>query len=316
MKIAIIKGTSIGDFTSGIPMLVNLKKKYPKSKITFITSYKGAGWILVKNCPYIDEIVLINPEMHFFLKKLLKIRKKYFDIVIDGWPVTKKTSLLCFLLRGKIKLSCDKIKNKDCIEIEKETLKKIGINYKDTPVNFFLDNKDSQVEKILKKNKINNHRNLIGIFLGKDYDINRLWLNSKWTELINMFDKKYKIILVGGKDNRKNGNEVERSSNRNTLNLIGKLSLSESISLIKKFKIFICTNGGLMFIAYFLNIPTVVINGVSKRQWRLNSKKIINIDGKFCAKKCDGKSFKCDDPKCIKNITPEEVYRNVMKFMN
>src|SRR3989344_2480246 len=138
-KIVVIKGSSLGDILTGIPMLKSLKKHWPDSRISLVHGYEGNGIGLIKSSPYIYKDVIINFSMAGF-RTLLKLRGERPDIVIDAFPNTRASSLLSLFLGAPIRASYRNPRNAasfvynimvepigDAIELEGRILQKLGI---------------------------------------------------------------------------------------------------------------------------------------------------------------------------------------------
>ena len=84
MKILIVQTSFIGDIILSTPVISNLKKIYPGSQLSIMTTPVGSG--LFKNDPLIDEIILFDKRgkekgLPGLLQKAGKIKNKHFDKV-------------------------------------------------------------------------------------------------------------------------------------------------------------------------------------------------------------------------------------------
>ncbi len=76
---------------------------------------------------------------------------------------------------------------------------------------------------------------------------------------ILLHDLHYQVIITGTKTEQPLGEYIQQYTQNKIINLIGKLSLGELISLIKRAKLFISNNTGPVHIASALQIPTLVL---------------------------------------------------------
>lgn len=108
-------------------------------------------------------------------------------------------------------------------------------------------------------------QNLCIINPGAAYGKAKRWDAVKFGEVAAQISKSYDIVVVGGKDEVKIGEEVEAvllSSNvQNYKNLVGKTTMRELIELIASAKLFITNDSGPMHIASAFKVPTVAIFG-------------------------------------------------------
>ena len=245
-KIAVIKGSSIGDILTGIPMLRSLRKKWPDSRIYLVHNYPGSGAQLLKSSPYIDEDVIINFSASG-LRNLAKIRSRKLDIVIDGFPNTFMSSVLSLLLGAPLTASYRNPKNAasslykvavemggDAVELEARILEKLGVK------------SDGKMEMPVPENceKIKTIGIVVGINAGKDDNLCRAWNDEGWVSLIKMIREKYlsTILLLGGKDNALKAQYIEREAG-DVVNLVGKTGMDDLTCAINQCDVFISING-------------------------------------------------------------------------
>lgn len=333
-SIVVIKGSSIGDIITGIPMLRNLRKSFPESRIMLACSYRGKGISIVKNCPYLNECVILDYKTDGMMEtagKLAYLRSQKPDLVINGFPTTIKSSILALLIGGKLKAGLKSRKKhmvpfffdevvdsagKNAVEAEDEILRRLGINHGDTRLELFLDMKTAgkSAESKLKKCGIANDR-IIGFYFGKNVDICRSWKNGKWAELIDRLNGRYKarFVFIGGNDGILRGRYIENLCKTGVCNLIGKLDLEETAVIIKRCGVFVTINAGPMQIAAAAGTPLVALHGSSLPEWYPHSKNAINLrNGKICEYPCGNDTYctKCKG-RSIKDIAVEDVFRAV-----
>ena len=77
-----------------------------------------------------------------------------------------------------------------------------------------------------------------------------------------ILNKGYRAVLLGGNDVREIGNRIQRDFPEDQImNFAGKISLIESAALIKKSKIFIGPDSGLLHLACAVGTPAIGIFG-------------------------------------------------------
>ncbi|MCX5774554.1 MAG: glycosyltransferase family 9 protein [Fusobacteria bacterium] len=109
MKVLIIQLKRIGDVLLSTPLANSIKENFPDSEIDFITSPGETG--VVEGNPNISEIIVLTSEERKskfkFLKKMLYIRKKKYDVVFN---VNGKLEgmLITFFSRAKKRVGWDK----------------------------------------------------------------------------------------------------------------------------------------------------------------------------------------------------------------
>lgn len=143
MKIGIIKGSSIGNGITALPMAESIKARDQRDEVVVIKVGNGPGSQILENYPKIDKVITIDQERGFFniLFQLFRIRKEKFDVLIDGFPNTVRTAVVCF--RKSLLQFLHKTKPKKRHWVEMEAL---GIKYK-TKTDFSMFEKNSSTKK-------------------------------------------------------------------------------------------------------------------------------------------------------------------------
>ncbi len=308
MKIAVIKGSSLGDILTGIPALRSLRRHYPDAKIILVHSYAGSGMPLIRECPYIDEAIMI-PGLSV-IRNILRLRKERIDIAIDGFPNTRLSSLLTMLIgagktasylnpRNVLSFVYDlKAEEKgDAVQLEQAILALLGVKG------------SGKMEITVPESCKKMTHPFIAVNAGKDDNFCRTWVGTKWAELIRAASKRYGcyFVLVGGKDGVKKAREIEKLV-PDVMNMAGKTTLDEMICIISQCDAFISINGGPMHVAAALGKKQIVLNGPSLLQWNPHNPKAVCLGGrKLCDTKCDDNYCKFGDARCVKWITPAQV---------
>ncbi len=292
-NIAVIKGSSLGDAILSVPLLRNLKHNYPEAKITLITEDSELGLEILRNCPYINNIIQIKKQTLTkkikSLTKVFKIMRKKYDLVVVGMPITKNKLNFTSKIRKNNLLIPDNYKNRDkkIVNTDLQMLKKQGLVIDSGYLEVFFD---SNTMNRIRNSKTK--KNQIVIYTGRDTDVFRKWNTKKWIQLLNTLPKKYNTFIIGGKDCKNVSKEIETSTNSRAL--IDDLHLTETAVLIKNSKLMITTNGGPMHLAAALGIPMVVINTSSSKMWYPQNKNAKILQNK-CNQPC--KNDWCTFPK-------------------
>ena len=109
-------------------------------------------------------------------------------------------------------------------------------------------------------NTFNEHSNQIVIAIG-GIDPTRTY--NKWDELIRKILKShptFKIVLVGNENGLEESKRINNAFNNGRIvNLVGKNSIFETFDVLKKSKIIVCADGGLMHMAQAVNLPAIAL---------------------------------------------------------
>jgi heptosyltransferase-2 len=319
----------IGDLVMALPILDDLKNKYPSSKITVML--KDHLKDLVINNKNIDEIYPFRkPKNKIYPKKIIKdLKEKNFDLAIlltnslssSLWLYFSKIKEIIgfrnfrsIFLTKKIKFPKDK-KNIHQINLYKNLLIPLNIKISKTlPILKPDEESIEKMKKLLIKNGYNKNRRLIAINAFAAYGSAKCYPLEKYISLTEKLieDKNNIVIFIGDKKNQIKNLEI--FENKNVVNLIGKTTLKELVSLISFIDIFISNDSGPMHIASALNKNLIALFGstsdimtspCSKNQTIINKKVICSP----CFKR------KCPiDLKCMNEIKVDEILNEIKKF--
>lgn len=144
----------------------------------------------------------------------------------------------------------------------------------------------------------------------------RAWENESWQKLIEKLDKRIQVIIIGNK-----GEEAFFSKLMpyppNVMDLVGKTSLPELITVIQEAEGLIATDTGTAHMAAAVNTDVFALIGPTPAevtgpyQTSHNRVHIIskNLDCSPCYKTEVMKN--CSDNLCMKNISVDDVYNTV-----
>jgi len=252
MKILIIRFSSIGDIVLTTPVIRCLRKKYPAADIYFLVKKKFSGIVLTN--PYINQVLTLSDDMNATIG-ILKNEK--FDCVIDLHH-NLRTLRIKQALKGIPFYSFDKLNtekwvytafkinlmpHKHIVDRYMETVKRLGVVNDGLGLDYFIPEKD-----VVKDSEIpfSHSQGYISIAIGAAHFTKKLPVD-KLKKLCA--DITYPVILLGGNDDFHNGLEIAGVDPVKIYNACGKFSLNESADIIRKSKLVISHDTGLMHIA-------------------------------------------------------------------
>jgi heptosyltransferase-2 len=169
------------------------------------------------------------------------------------------------------------------------------------------------------------HLGYIAIVIGASFYTKKLPV-YKLQGLCNQI--KHPIILLGGKEDRIEGEEISKIDPIKIYNACGKFSLNESVDLVRQSKLVITHDTGLMHVAAALKKPVIAVWGSTTPSFGMvpyygknylaehsnpyNNVQVYKLWCRPCTKigrhKCPQGHFKC-----MKNISINEIVQNVNK---
>jgi ADP-heptose:LPS heptosyltransferase len=254
MKFLIIRFSSIGDIVLTTPVIRGLKQQVPDSEIHFLT--KSAYQQILSSNPYIDKIHYLEQSLQAVITEL---KRENFDFVID--------------LHHNIR----SMKVKDALKVKSYSFDKLNVRkwiytsfkwnllpdlhivdrYMATVASFGVKNDGAGLDYYIAKEDVINESDLptshqagyVGIVIGaalntKKYPFHHV---KKLCELLD-----HPIVLLGG---------LEDADKIKIYNACGKFGLNESADLVRRAKLVITNDTGLMHIAAAYKRPVISLWG-------------------------------------------------------
>jgi ADP-heptose:LPS heptosyltransferase len=263
MKFLIIRFSSIGDIVLTTPLIRCLKKQVPGAEIHYLT--KSTYLQILSSNPYIDKIHYLEQSLQTVITDL---KRENFDFIID----------LHHNLRSmKVK---DALKTKSYsynkLNIQKWILTSFKLNllpdihivdrYMETVAAFAVKNDGAGLDYFIAKEDIINESDLptshqagyVGVVIGaalntKKYPFHHL---KRLCELLD-----HPIVLLGGLEDADEGDRIAASDKIKIYNACGKFGLNESADLVRRAKLVVTNDTGLMHIAAAYKRPVISLWG-------------------------------------------------------
>lgn len=298
-KILIFKIGAIGDVLMSTPLVREIRKAFPKAKITYAVGNYSAS--VLEGNKNIDHLLKFDQNM-FFKKNIIsalklrnEINKQKFDI---AFVLDKHWSFGLFIKMCGIPVRVGFDRNREGkynthnivyqqvkheIDYYLSLLDAINVKHsKNTQIDLPLNKKDiSFADSFFKKNKLKGK--VIGMLIGGGGDnpgesgAIRKWPTDKYIELIQRLAVNYKIILLGGpKDGELNKDVMKFVKNVNVVNSAGHCNIKQSATLMKKCALIITHDSGPMHMASAVNDMIISIFGPTnpKRKAPLHDKSV------------------------------------------
>ena len=257
MKVLFITSTRIGDAVLSTSILNYLKNRFPHCSLYIATGKTAA--LLFKNFKNVKKIFIL--EKKFFKIHWLELWSRTFfnkwDIVFD-----LRGSIISYFLFNKKKYVYKSI-NKNIHRLDELA---ILMERKHLPLPLIpvLKKDMKKISKDFLKLK-----NSIAIGASANWSA-KIWPSKNFVKLIHMFlkekqfGKKKSIVFFGSSKDLKNIKKITKHLKKfKVKNFCGKLNLIEVAAHLKKCKIFIGNDSGLMHIASVSGIPTLGLFGPS-----------------------------------------------------
>lgn len=251
-KFLIIRFSSIGDIVLTTPVVRCLRKKYPDAEIHFLTrqSFKT----IVENNPFINKVHTLGDSFELMLHEL---KTEEYDYIIDLHHNVKTLRVKRHLKKVKsfsfYKLNIQKwfytvlkintLPSVHIVDRYLDTVKKLGVENDGMGLDYFIPENEKVKDADLPTVHLLGY---IAVVIGAAHATKRLPI-EKLKELSKKIN--YPVILLGGKEDYETGKQIAAEDDVKIYNACGKFSLHESADLVKRSKLVIAHDTGLMHIA-------------------------------------------------------------------
>jgi heptosyltransferase-2 len=334
----LIRSTNwIGDAIMTTPAVRAIRKNFSHAEISILAK----PWVLpvFENNPHVDQCIVYDSSAkhHGILGKLKLARdlKPYhFDVAIllqnafEAALISFLAQIPCrigyntdargILLSHAVPLNKE-IKNKHQTAYYLDILKGIGLDTDGQSLTLKVGEKYvNKADKTLDRHGVSSADSVVGINPGATYGPAKQWFPERFANLadhiVDAFETR--IILFGGPEDLASGMKISQMMRHSPINLSGKTGLGEAMALIKRCKLFITNDSGLMHVAAALDVPLIAIfgstNPATTGPWSNRSRVIkLPVECSPCLKpECPESHFQC-----MKQISVEMVLEVVKEIL-
>ena len=263
MKFLIIRFSSIGDIVLTTPVIRCLKKQVPDTEVHYLT--KESFYSIIEKNPYIDKIHLLAHSQELMIHEL---KLEEYDFVIDlhhnirTWRVKKalgKTSYSFNKLNIQkyiyVNLKWNVMPGVHIVDRYLKTVESFNVKNDGAGLDYFIPEKDETGKNDIPASHLAGY---IGIVIGAAHNTKKYPVH-KLKDLCAQLD--HPVILLGGKEDKKNGDEIASIDPVRIYNACGKFNINESADLVRKSKLVVSNDTGLMHIAAAFKKPIISLWG-------------------------------------------------------
>ena len=263
-KFLIIRFSSIGDIVLTTPVIRCLRKQYPEAEIHFLTKYAFKG--ILDNNPYINKVHTLDDSFELMLHELAV---EEYDYIIDLHHNLRTLRIKRHLKKVKSfsfnKLNVEKfvltnfkintLPKKHIVDRTLDCISSLAVVNDGMGLDYFIPARDNVKNDDIPTAHMHGY---IAVVIGAALATKKLPLH-KLQELCAAID--HPIILLGGKEDYEDGKAIAKMDEIKIYNACGKFNLNESADLVKKSKLVITHDTGLMHIAAALQKPIISVWG-------------------------------------------------------
>jgi len=338
-NILIIQTAFLGDVILTTPLIINTKKRFPKSRLTVLTTPQGSQ--VLEGIDEIDEIICYDKKgqdsgLLPFFSLLKRLRNAHFDLCISPHRSFRTSALIVgaaildsvgfsdasFSLVYKQRVCRDK-----CLhEVERclSLLGPLGAKGEDIykkPYLAVAESAKKGCNLLFSEVGIKQDDCLVAIAPGS------VWGTKKWPaesyaaladSLMNNSD--VKVLLLGATADREDGAKITGLCTGEVIDLTGRTSLKELVAAIDRCRLLIGNDSAPGHIATARGIPVVSIFGptIPAFGYRPYGEKVIVIEKDVPCRPCHHHGpQQCPERhfRCMTEIRPEEVLDAANSFL-
>lgn len=323
-KILVVRYGTIGDSIFASAFYRELRRNLKNSTIDILSDSVSTG--VMKNCPYVDNIIKINGDNKYkHIKKYVEIFKNYDTVYFlknDKFFTTVAyfagvKNRIGFDIRRNKFLTIKSTYNEDRHEVDcyLDLLRVSGLAVENDKTEVWIDSEsEKNIQKYIDTDKKKILIQAYSRFLQKN------WIDKYWIEVIRYLSDKLDMQVYysgGGKDKasyKKLSAELGELKNP-PIDMSGKISIPETMALVKNMDFVIGIDSCSVHMSAALNIPTILIHGAtSLKRWRPRSKNCTVLSKFFHCSPCclqSGRRKYCKNKvsKCMLALSAEEVIK-------
>jgi heptosyltransferase I len=333
-RILIVKLSSFGDVLHTLPTLEALRSAYPEAQITWLVEAAYAP--LLAGHPALDEIweaprlrpsELLSGGNLARLHRLLKqLRARPFDLVLDIQGLLK-SAVWVALAKSPRKVGYDRTREGSYLALtervppydpEAHAVRRYLnlAHYLGAPPalpRFYLG-LDAGVD-IAALVPDEAGRPLAVLHPGARW-ASKLWPAASWARLGEWLgDQGFQVALTGSRADQRLATEITTKTRSSILNLAGSTSLAQLAGILRKTRLAVTTDTGVMHLAAALGTPVVALFGPTA-PWRTGpfgeGHRVVRLE--MACSPC----FKrhCPEPRCLTDLTPAQVLAACEKILS
>ncbi|GAC1538701.1 MAG: glycosyltransferase family 9 protein [Sediminibacterium sp.] len=263
MKFLVIRFSSIGDIVLTTPAIRCLKQQVPDAEVHLLT--KQSMKAVTEANPYIDQFFYYHDNLRELIGQL---KAERYDCVIDlhknfrsyriRWALQTKTlsykklSIEKFLLT---KFHINFMPKRHIVDRCLDAVSSLGVKNDGGGLDYFIPEDQTVALTDLPITHLNGY---IALVIGASYFTKKLPA-VKLQQLCSSLH--YPVILVGGKEDRTEGDWIAAADPTHIYNACGQFSLHGSAELVRKAQLVISHDTGLQYIACAFKKPVLALWG-------------------------------------------------------
>ena len=326
-NILIFAHSNIGDVCYDLAVVYPLRRAYPDSRISFVTSKKSAQ--VGEVVSGIDELIIFDKHgedkgIGGYMRFIKKIRSRKFDLAI----ILRDIQMHYFFnIPQVLKPKKSDVRDNTYHVAQKymRLLSKLGIEAKEPKYEFnFSDKQINYIKQLFLTHKVTEDSFKVCIIPLAGWVL-KCWPVEHWNALIDKLIEEFKakIFLVGKTGSSEWENQFKQKISSKAVSLIDNSSIDESSVLIHNMDLLIGLDTSFLHLASCMGIPSVGLYGATDRKFIypfFHKEYIVDsradMDCMPCYPGPNGGSCKSKGPgPCMEQISPNEVMEKIRQVL-
>lgn len=326
-KFLIIRFSSIGDIVLTTPVIRCLKNQVPGAEVHFLVRDRFLP--VVAHNPYLDKVHVLAHSRELMMEEL---KTEQYDYIIDlhhnvrSLRVKKGLGVKAFSFHKlnirKYLLTAFKVNMlpaRHIVDRYLSTVESFGVKNDGRGLDHFISPEDEIEGSDIP---VSHHAGYVACVIGAAHHTKK-WPLHKWKTFCEKLD--HPVILLGGPEDRVAGDEIAAPDTVKVYNACGKFSINESADLVRRSKIVVTHDTGLMHIAAAYKKPIISLWGNTVPAFGMTPYYGDNLvpsrliqSGKLWCRPCSKIGYaKCPlgHFRCMENIEAEQVCQVVTQHL-
>lgn len=317
VNILAVRNDRFGEFILNIPALRALKEGHPESKLILVVNPYVRE--LAESIDFVDEIITWDNRQHklidvFRFSRLLRSRK--FGICVIFNP-SKEFNIISFLAGIPIRVGYQRkwglllnrkipdrkhIGDRHEVEYNMELSELAGAKSGGSNISLKID--EGAISDLLDREVLDSPDRLVAIHPWTS-DSRKQWAVVNFSDLSQRLAglPNIKVIIIGGRDEQDRGVSLFSNTNDRFINLVGRTSLRQLATLLKKCSLLVSGDSGPVHLAAAVGTPVIALfrndlPGKTAKRW-----------GPW------GNGHIVIEKKSLSQITVEEVFEKIKEVL-
>lgn len=329
-SILIIKPGAIGDVLQMTPVVRTVKKNFPNSNILFLVGSQVTSELLYNNS-YINEVLMFKKgrgvkEVGRILRLSKAFKSKQIYLILNYQPSNWRWRLITFILRPQNVFLYKKQKrvkkNKricHAVEDHLAVLPQLDASKEDLHLDFFLTQKEIEEAKAIINSCIyeNRGKGIVCLNMGASHPVNRWPVSSFYRLSSILITAGFKIILIGGSEDRILVDQFLSNGPSNCLDLVGQLPIRRTAAILSQCDLLVSGDTGPLHIATSVGTKVIGLFGAADpgRTGPIGSWNIV-IQANLPCVPCRKRHCKNGKRLCMEAIEPEAVASKIFEIFS